>query len=33
MIKESLKNLPLLLDLCPELRPLRDRIAEYLQEG
>ena len=33
MINESLKNLPLLFDLCPELRCLRDRIAEHLQES
>ena len=33
MIKESLKNLPLLFDLCPELRCLRDRIAAHLREG
>lgn len=32
MINESLKNLPLLFDLCPELRRLRDRIAAHLQE-
>ena len=33
MIDESLKNLPLLFDLCPELRCLRDRIAKHLPEG
>ena len=33
MINESLGNLPLLFDLCPELRCLRDRIVGHLQEG
>ena len=33
MINESLKNLPRLFQLCPELRCLRDRIAKHLQEG
>jgi len=28
MIAESLSNLPRLYQLCPELRTLRDRIAE-----
>ena len=32
MIKESLKNLPLLFRLCPELKRLRDRIAAHLEE-
>lgn len=31
MIDRSLDNLPLLLRLCPELRSLRDRIADHLQ--
>ena len=31
MVAESLKNYPLLLQLCPELRNLRDRIAALLQ--
>ena len=31
MVAESLKNYPLLLQLCPELRTLRDRIAALLQ--
>lgn len=30
MIKQSLRNLPLLLQLCPELKRLRDRIAAHL---
>ena len=30
MISESLKNLPLLFQLCPELRCLRGRIAMHL---
>ena len=33
MINESLQNLPLLFQLCPELRRLRDRVAAHLQEG
>ena len=33
MINASVRNLPLLFDLCPELRCLHDRIAEHLQEG
>ena len=32
MIAQSLKNLALLLQLCPELHCLRDRIAEHLRE-
>ena len=32
MIERSLKNLPLLYRLCPELRHLRDRIAAHLEE-
>lgn len=32
MIDRSLKNLPLLFQLCPELQCLRDRIATLLQE-
>ena len=32
MIARSLGNLPLLFQLCPELRCLRDRIAIFLQE-
>lgn len=31
MIDRSLRNLPLLFRLCPELRCLRDRIATHLQ--
>jgi hypothetical protein len=31
MIEESLKNLPLLFQLCPELKNLRDRIANLIQ--
>lgn len=30
MIKQSLMNLPLLFQLCPELKCLRDRIAAHL---
>ena len=30
MINQSLRNLPLLFRLCPELRRLRDRIAAHL---
>lgn len=33
MINQSLKNLPSLYRLCPELRHLRDRIAAHLQEN
>ena len=32
MIEESLRNLPHLLQLCPELQELRDRIAGHLQD-
>ena len=32
MIGESLKNLPLLYRLCPELTSLRDRIAAVLTD-
>ena len=32
MIEESLQNLPLLFQLCPELRTLRDRIAAHLRD-
>jgi len=32
MIRESLKNLPLLYRLCPELKALRDRIALLLDQ-
>lgn len=31
MIRSSLSNLPLLYQLCPELKVLRDRIAAFLQ--
>lgn len=31
MIKASLRNLPLLFQLCPELEQLRDRIAAHVQ--
>jgi hypothetical protein len=31
MIAASLKNLPLLFQLCPELKILRDRIANLVQ--
>ena len=33
MMAEALKNYPLLLQLCPELRTLRDRIAMLVQQG
>ena len=33
MIERSLRNLPLLFRLCPELKRLRDRIAEHLGEA
>jgi len=33
MIAESLKNLPLLLQLCPELQALRDRMAALASAG
>ena len=33
MINQSLKNLPLLYHLCPELGHLRGRIARHLQEN
>ena len=32
MINQSLRNLPLLYRLCPELQRLRDRIAAHLQD-
>lgn len=32
MIGESLKKLPLLYRLCPELKSLRERIAELLTD-
>ena len=32
MIEASLRNLPRLLQLCPELQDLRDRIAAHLQD-
>ncbi len=32
MINQSLRNLPLLFQLCPELQRLRDRIAAHLSE-
>ena len=32
MVARSLGNLPLLFQLCPELRCLRDRIAAFLQD-
>lgn len=32
MIAESIKNLPLLFQLCPELKALRDRIADRISE-
>lgn len=32
MINESLRNLPLLFQLCPEIEHLRDRIAAFLQD-
>ena len=32
MIEESLRNLPHLLRICPELQELRDRIAGHLQD-
>ena len=32
MIEASLRNLPLLLRLCPELQVLRDRIAGHLRD-
>ena len=31
MIKASLRNLPLLYRLCPEVKRLRDRIAEHIE--
>ena len=31
MIEQSLRNLPLLYQLCPEVRQLRGRIAALLQ--
>ena len=31
MVAESLRNLPLLYSLCPELKRLRDRVAAHLQ--
>lgn len=33
MITRSLRNVPLLFRLCPELKRLRDRIAEHLGEA
>ena len=33
MIERSLRNLPLLFRLCPELQDLRDRIAAHLGEA
>ena len=33
MTEASLENLPLLFQLCPELRTLRDRIEDRLQEN
>lgn len=33
MIRQSLKNLPLLFQLCPELNQLRNRIATHLQQN
>lgn len=33
MVRQSLKNLRLLFDLCPELKQLRDRIASHLQQN
>ena len=33
MTEASLENLPLLFQLCSELRTLRDRIKDYLQEN
>lgn len=33
MVAESLKNLPLLLQLCPELEVLRNRIAALIQNN
>jgi len=33
MMVESLKNYSLLLQLCPELRTLRNRIAKLVQQG
>ena len=33
MMAESLKNYPLLLQLCPELRTLRNRIAMLVQQA
>ena len=32
MIRESLQNLPLVFQLCPETKALRDRIAAHLRE-
>ena len=32
MIRQSLENLPLLFQLCPELQRLRNRIATHLQK-
>lgn len=32
MIGESLRNLPLLYRLCPELKELRDRVATFLMD-
>ncbi len=33
MIRQSLKNLPLLFQLCPELNQLRNRIASHLRKN
>ena len=33
MIRQSLENLPLLFQLCPELQRLRNRIATHLQKN
>lgn len=33
MISQSLKNLPLLFQMCPELKLLRDRIAQVMAAG
>ena len=30
LLKESLRNLPLLFRLCPELKHLRDRVAKHI---
>lgn len=33
MVAEALKNYPLLLQLCPELRTLRERLTALLRQG